>query len=152
MSPVFDLDAYFKRINYSGSHSPTIETLRQIHARHTQAIPFENLNPFLKWPVNLDIASLQQKLIHDKRGGYCYEQNLLFRHALETIGFGVVGLAARVSWNTPEDVVLPRTHMLLRIDLDGQAHIADVGFGGLTLTAPLRLGLETGEPTPHGLF
>ena len=152
MTPAFDLNAYFNRIGFSGERSPTLDTLRGIHLLHPETIPFENLNPLLGWPVHLDAASLERKLIHSHRGGYCYEQNLLFRHALETIGFNVTGLAARVSWNTPEDVVLPRTHMLLRIDLDGQAHIADVGFGGLTLTAPLRLELETEQPTPHGSF
>jgi N-hydroxyarylamine O-acetyltransferase len=72
-----------------------------------------------------------------------------------TIGFKVTGLAARVSWNTPEGVVLPRTHMLLRIDVDGlegQTYIADVGFGGMTLTSPLRLELEIEQATPHGPF
>ena len=148
MTPAFDLDAYFNRIGYSGERSPTLETLRGIHIHHTETIPFENLNPVLGWPVHLDAVSLQQKLIHSRRGGYCYEQNLLLRHALETIGFNVIGLAARVSWNTSEGEVLPRTHMLLRIDLDGQAYIADVGFGGQTLTAPLRLELEIEQSTP----
>jgi N-hydroxyarylamine O-acetyltransferase len=148
----FNLDAYSSRIGYSGERSPTLETLRGVHLQHPQAIPFENLNPLLGWPVLLDAVSLQQKLVQGGRGGYCYEQNLLFSHALETIGFNVTGLAARVSWNTPEGVVLPRTHMLLRVDLDGQAYIADVGFGGLTLTAPLRLELETEQQTPHGPF
>ena len=152
MTPAFDLEAYFNRIGFSGERAPTLETLRGIHFHHPQTVPFENLNPLLGWPVQLDAVSLQQKLIHSRRGGYCYEQNLLFRYALETIGFKVTGLAARVSWNTQEGVVLPRTHMLLRVDLDGQAYIADVGFGGMTLTAPLRLERAVEQSTPHGTF
>jgi N-hydroxyarylamine O-acetyltransferase len=152
MTPAIDLKAYFNRIGFSGERSPTLETLRGIHLRHPETIPFENLNPLLGWPVHLDAASLERKLIHSRRGGYCYEQNLLFRHALQAIGFNITGLAARVSWNTPEGVVLPRTHMLLRIDLDRQAYIADVGFGGMTLTTPLRLELDIEQPTPHGSF
>src|ERR1700721_1849966 len=105
MTPEFGLDAYFSRIGYSGGRLPTLETLRNIHLSHTETIPFENLNPLLGWPVHLDAASLQQKLIDDRRGGYCYEQNQLFRHAPEAVGFKVTGLAARVSWNTPEGVV-----------------------------------------------
>ena len=151
-TPAFDIEAYFKRIGYSGTPSPTLETLQQLHLRHPQSIPFENLNPFLRWPVNLDASSLQEKLIHNGRGGYCYEQNLLFRHVLQTIGFDVVGLAARVSWNTAEDVVLPRTHMLLRVNLAQQSYIADVGFGGLTLTTPLRLETNVEQRTPHEPF
>jgi N-hydroxyarylamine O-acetyltransferase len=152
LKPEFDLQAYFKRIGYSGIPSVTFETLCSLHFHHALAIAFENLNPLLGWPVPLDIESLQRKIVRDRRGGYCYEQNFLFRHALQAIGFEVTGLAARVVYNLPEDVVLPRTHMLIRIDLEGQAYIADVGFGGLTLTAPLHLEPDLEQSTPHEAF
>jgi N-hydroxyarylamine O-acetyltransferase len=152
MPAAFDLDAYFKRIGYSDGRTATLETLRGLHFHHPQAIPFENLNPLLGLPVLLDSSSLQQKLVHDRRGGYCYEQNSMFRHALEAVGFKVVGLAARVLWSVPENTVLPRTHMLLRIDVQGEAYIADVGFGGLTLTSPLRLEAGIEQSTPHEAF
>jgi N-hydroxyarylamine O-acetyltransferase len=152
MAPPFDLDAYFKRIGYSGGALPTLSTLQALHTLHTRAIPFENLNPLLGLPVRLDPSSLQQKIIHDRRGGYCYEQNLLFREALQSIGFRVSALAARVVWNVPDGTVLPRTHALLRIDLDGEFYIADVGFGGLTLTGPLRLEENIEQTTPHEPF
>jgi N-hydroxyarylamine O-acetyltransferase len=152
MTSGFDLDAYFERIRYAGDRSPALDTLRAIHAQHTEAIPFENLNPFLRWPVRLDAQSLQQKLVRDGRGGYCYEQNLLLSHALGTLGFRVTGLAARVLWNAPEDAVVRRSHMLLRVDLDQRVYIADVGFGGQTLTGPLRLEPDTEQATPHEPF
>lgn len=147
-----DLAAYFKRVGYSVGASATLQTLCALHLNHAETIPFENLNPLLGWPVPLDAGSLQEKLIHNRRGGYCYEQNLLFKTVLQTIGFKVAGLAARVRWNTSPDVILPRTHMLMRVDLDRQPYIADVGFGGLTLTAPLRLEADTEQSTPHGPF
>jgi N-hydroxyarylamine O-acetyltransferase len=148
----FDLDAYFQRIGYSGERAPTLDTLRAIHVRHAEAIPFENLNPLMRWPVRLDIESLQQKLVRDGRGGYCFEQNWLLTHVLTALGFKVIGLAARVMWQAPEGVVPPRSHMLLRINLDEQSYIADVGFGGLTLTGPLRLERGTEQSTPHEPF
>src|SRR5204862_693519 len=89
------------------------------------------------------------KLLTPGRGGWCFEHNLLFAHALEAIGFDVTRLAARVRWNVPEDVVTARSHMLLRVRVDGEDWIADVGFGGLTLTAPLRLRPELEQATPH---
>ena len=152
MTQAFDFDAYTRRIGFSGERSPTLQTLRELHMRHTETIPFENLNPFLGWPVRLDAVSLQHKLVSSGRGGYCYEQNLLFRHALEALGFNVIGLAARVVWNVPEGAVLPRTHMLLRVNVEGQAYVADVGFGGQTLTTPIRLEPDIEQPTPHGTF
>jgi N-hydroxyarylamine O-acetyltransferase len=148
----FDLDAYFQRIGYAGPMASQLETLHEIHRLHPQAIAFENLNPLLHWPVPLDAGSLQQKMVKQQRGGYCYEHNLLLKHALERVGFRVAGLAARVLWNHPEDAVRPRTHMLLQVDIEDEMWIADVGFGGLTLTAPLRLVEHTPQATPHEPF
>lgn len=148
----FDLDAYFDRIGHSGRRAPSLETLRDIHLAHPQAIPFENLDPFLGRPVHLDSESLQAKLIHGRRGGYCYEHNLLFWHALEALGFSVGGLAARVLWGRSEDALSPRSHMLLRVEIDGRTWLADVGFGGLTQTAPLLLEPGLVQQTPHERF
>ena len=98
------------------------------------------------------MESLQQKIIFDKRGGYCFEQNLLFSHVLTAIGFEVSWLSARVLWNRAEGVVSPRTHMLLLIKINGEPFITDVGFGGLTLTGPLKLIIDEKQATPHEYF
>ncbi len=152
MAERIDLDAYLRRIGYDGSREPTTETLRALHLRHALAIPFENLDPFLRRPVQLDLGSLEQKLVRSGRGGYCFEHNLLFKAALDALGFRVAGLAARVVWNQLDGVILPRTHMLLRVVLDGQDYIADVGFGGQTLTGPIRLTAGVEQTTPHEPF
>ena len=146
---MIDLDAYFARIGYAGSREPTLATLRALHALHPAAIPFENLDPLLGNPVPLDLANLQAKLVGRRRGGYCFEHNTLFRAVLEALGFQVTGLAARVLWMAPPDRPMgPRTHMLLRVDLDGQPYIADVGFGGLVQDGPLRVAPDVEQATP----
>lgn len=152
MSTDFDLDAYLRRIGHAGGRAPTLETLREIHRRHAQSIAFENLDPLLRRPVALDAESLQRKLVHGSRGGWCFEQNALLRHALDALGFRTTGLAARVMWNVPDGVVTARGHMLMLVHLDGGPYVADVGFGGLTLTAPLRLAADVEQPTPHETF
>lgn len=149
---MIDLDAYFQRIGYSGERTATLATLRALLVRHTESIAFENLNPLLRWPVLLDPASLQQKLVREQRGGYCFEHNLLLSHVLQLLGFRVTGLAARVLWNAPENVTGPRGHMLLRVELDGTPYLADVGFGSMTLTGPLRLEPDVEQATPHEPF
>ncbi|HEY2842568.1 MAG TPA: arylamine N-acetyltransferase [Bryobacteraceae bacterium] len=150
MPSLFDLDAYLARIGYSGPRAATLETLHAVHALHPAAIPFENLNPLLGWPVALDIESLQAKLVAGGRGGWCFEHNTLFGHALEAMGFSVTNLAARVLWNAPpENPVGPRSHMLLLVDVGGTLHIADVGFGGNVLTGPLLLEPQVAQTTPH---
>ncbi|QIR41442.1 arylamine N-acetyltransferase [Tolypothrix sp. PCC 7910] len=147
-----NLDAYFQRIGYNGDRTPTLETLQAIHLHHTKAIAFENLNSFLKQPVLLDIASLQQKLIYENRGGYCFEQNSLLRSVLISLGFQVKNLSARVLWNLPEGTITPRSHMLLLVNIDTEQYIVDVGFGGLTLTVPLSFTPNIEQSTSHEPF
>ena len=150
---MLDLDAYFRRVGYRGPRTATLETLRVLHAQHAAAISFENLNPLAGWPVKLDSASVEKKLVLDGRGGYCFEQNLLFSRVLRAIGFGVTDLAARVLWRArPDDPLNPRTHMLLFVDVEGEPYIADVGFGRQSLTAPLRLVTDIEQETPHEPF
>lgn len=153
----FDLDAYCARIGYLGPLEPTLPVLRDLVAHHTAAIAFEALDVLAGRPVALDAAALSAKLIHSRRGGYCFEQSGLFQRALTAIGFRVTGLIARVRRGAPRDAMRPRTHMLLRVDLAGAAPgeaawLADVGFGGLTPTAPLRLTLGLEQPTPHETY
>ncbi len=148
----FDLDAYLRRIGHAGARRPDLDTLREIVLEHARAIAFENLDPFLRRPVLLDAASLQRKLVHGGRGGYCFEQNLLLDHALHALGYRTTGLAARVLWMRPDDAITARSHMLLRVDFEGEAHLVDVGFGGLTLSGVLRLAPDIEQATPHEPF
>jgi N-hydroxyarylamine O-acetyltransferase len=103
-------------------------------------------------PVRLELKNLEQKLLFEKRGGYCFEQNLMLKAVLETLGFEVTGLGARVLWGHPEREERPVSHMVLIVDVGGVRYLADVGFGGLTLTAPLRLRAESEQSTPHETF
>jgi arylamine N-acetyltransferase len=116
MSHAIDLDAYLRRIGYVGGREATLDTLAALHLHHARTIAFENLDPLLGRPIALDAASLERKLIHDGRGGYCYEQNLLFGHVLRALGFQVTGLAARVLWTYyADDAITARSHQLLRV-------------------------------------
>jgi N-hydroxyarylamine O-acetyltransferase len=151
-----DLDTYLRRIGYNGSRAPTFETLQGIHLAHTHSIAFENLDPFLSRPVKLDLEFLQQKLVRSGRGGWCYEQNTLFRYVLGALGFRVIGLSARVMWNDVGWGMSPRTHMLLLVHTDGvdaiNKYVVDVGFGGMTPTTPLQLICGVEQPTTHETF
>lgn len=144
-----DLDAYFARIGYTGPARASLDALRALHALHAAAIPFENLSPLMGEPVKLDIASLQEKLVARRRGGWCFEHNLLFSHVLRAMGYPLETLAARVRWNVPATVTTARSHCLLLLEVEGRQFISDVGFGGLTLTAPLELAPGVEQATPH---
>ena len=143
-----NIDAYFERIGFAGSIAPTLETLSQLHALHPAAIPYENLDPLMGAPVRLDLPNLQQKLVFDRRGGYCFEQNILLRTILEDLDFEVRVHGARVIWGTPEGEEPPLRHIVLTVDVAGVSYLCDVGFGGLTATAPLRLRNGAEQETP----
>jgi N-hydroxyarylamine O-acetyltransferase len=148
-SPEDDVSAYFQRIGYSGVREPTLPALCGIITGHTTAIPFENVDVLLGRGVRLDIGAVVDKLVHRGRGGYCFEHNTLLLHVLTALGFDAAGLAARVLWNRPEGDPTARTHMLLRVRLPEGDFLADVGFGGLSLTCPLRLDIGPEQATPY---
>ncbi len=149
MRAELDVDAYLARISYKGPISATLDVLRELHALHPAAITFENIDVLLKRPIRLEIAAISEKILTRGRGGYCYEQNTLLMAALQSIGFKVRAIAGRVQWNMG-DLVTARNHMLLLVSLADGDYVADVGFGGLTLTAPLRLEPDAEQQTPHG--
>lgn len=147
---VYQLDAYGERIGYAGPWEPTLAVLRQIQFRHTCSIPFENLDILLGQPISLNPADLERKLIHDRRGGYCFEQNGLMLGILRQIGFAVTPRAGRVRLEFSErSHIPPRTHLFLTVEIDGQPWIFDAGVGGASLTAPIRYEVGSQTETPH---
>lgn len=152
-APPVDLAAYQARIGHAGPLRPDLATLRALHARQPDAIPFENLDVLTGRGIDLAPAAVDAKLIGRRRGGYCFEQNGLLRRVLQAIGFSVTGLSARVRWNAPPGAPMPtRTHMVLRIALDGEDWLADAGFGTCALTAPIRMATEEPQSTGHDLY
>ena len=147
--PSVDLDAYFRRIGCTGPREPTLATLNGLILRHVQTIPFENLDVLLRRGISLDPASIERKLIHEHRGGYCFEQNGLFLLVLQALGFDVTPISARARWQRPRDFTPPRTHLFNRVEIDGASWLADVGIGGMSPTYALRLELDAVQPTPH---
>lgn len=145
------LTAYLARIGWNLTPDVSLETLRALHLQHNGAIPFENLDVVLPREIELSDEALFQKLVVARRGGYCFEQNGLFERALKEVGFTVRSLLGRVIISNPPQMP-PRTHRVLLVTLEGEQWIADVGFGGQTLTAPIRLLAEVEQVTPHGLY
>jgi arylamine N-acetyltransferase len=141
-----DLTGYFGRINYRGAVEPSLEVLQQLITAHSQRIPFENLDPLLGIPVDdLSAEALIDKLVHRRRGGYCFENNGLMGYVLAEIGFRVRRLAGRVVWMVPPDSPSPgQPHTVLAVTFPGSqgSYLVDVGFGGQTPTSPIRF--ETG--------
>lgn len=148
-SPRLDLDAYFARIGYTGPRTPTLETLHAIAMHHATSIPFENLDVLLARGISLTPEAIFQKLVHDRRGGYCFEQNNLLLRVLRALGYRVTPIGARVRWQIPRDVVPARTHLFLRVHLPAGDWLMDVGLGTASLTCAVPLEFDRELPTPH---
>jgi arylamine N-acetyltransferase len=147
-----DVAAYFGRIGYRGPAEPTVETVHALVAAHNGSIPFENLDPLLGIPVaDLAAAALADKLVRRRRGGYCYEHNGLMGYVLDALGFGVERLAGRVVWMNPDGPLPAQTHQVLSVSVPGVDGplLVDVGFGGQTLTSPIRLEPGPVQETRH---
>jgi N-hydroxyarylamine O-acetyltransferase len=142
-----DISAYLARIGVDGRLRPDLTTLDLLHRRHAEAIPFEDLDVQLGRAGTTDVAAAFDKLVTQRRGGWCYEQNGLFGWALSQIGFDVVRLGAGVSRESAGDAQMGN-HLCLLVRLDGAEWLADVGFGN-SLAAPIRLGTAARRDAPY---
>jgi len=145
----FDQDAWLDRIGYKGPRAPVLKTLQGVVQAHSAAISYESIDVLLDRPPKLDLDWLQRKMIAGGRGGYCFEQNILFRGGLRSLGFDVTSLQARVVRGLAIDAPRPMLHMVLQVNLPEGPFLADVGFGNLAPTAPLLLSPGPEQDTPH---
>jgi arylamine N-acetyltransferase len=146
------LSEYFRRVSYDGPTQPTRDVLAALVAAHNRSIPFENLDPLMGIPVvDLSADALVEKLVRRRRGGYCFEQNGVMAHVLAQLGFDVDVLGGRVVWMSDGDELPAQTHQALAVSVPGEdgRYLVDVGFGGQTLTSPIRLEVGTVQQTRH---
>ncbi len=139
LNPI-QLDAYLHRLAFQGELKSDLATLTALHQAHLQRIAFENLDIRLGKKLDLSEEALVNKQLQQGRGGICYELNQAFALLLETLGFAVSRLSARV--HNGQDYGQEFDHMLLLVQLDGQDYLADVGFGD-SFRTPMQLGSGT---------
>lgn len=144
-SSSIDLPRYLARIEEPGAARADQATLQAVHLAHATHIPFENVDVLLGKPIRLDLRGLTEKLVDNRRGGYCFEHNTLLAAALEALGFQVHRLLGRVHAESGREH--PRTHMVLEVLVDGRSWLADVGFGAWGLLEPIEL--REGESRQH---
>lgn len=128
---MMDIDQYLQRIGFTGPLTADIPTLEKLQNIHLFSIPFEDLDIYFKLPVSLDVASIYEKVVMNKRGGYCYELNGLFYELLIAAGFKAHFISCRVAGAKgygPE-----YDHMAIIVDAGGKKMLVDVGYGDFTL-------------------
>jgi N-hydroxyarylamine O-acetyltransferase len=147
-----DIEAYRRRTGVAGPLAPTRECLGRLIRHHAMAIPFENIEVLARRVPRLDTDGLQRKMVLQRRGGYCFEQNRFFRSVLQACGFDAHPLEARIRVGVPAETVTARTHLATRVVLDGVDHLVDVGCGGVAPLAPLSLASRDEQAAGTGAF
>jgi N-hydroxyarylamine O-acetyltransferase len=143
------VQSYLERIDHARPPAATVEALRSLQRAHLRAVPFENLDIHLGRPIVLEIDPILAKVVGRRRGGFCYELNGAFATLLSSLGFDVSLLEARVY--AGDAVGIPFDHLCLLVTIDGQRHLADVGFGAFC-DEPIDFD-DRGEQTdPAGMF
>ncbi|MFI6039940.1 arylamine N-acetyltransferase [Streptomyces sp. NPDC051315] len=146
---MFDVAAYVSHLRYEGSLEPTLETLRALHRKHLESVPFDNSLHAHKglavWDeVETDPDVLFEQLITGRRGGVCHELSGLFRTLLQRLGYEVLILSAGI--RGADDQYGPDLeHMLNAVRIDGELYLVDVGFVGPSFIEPLHVGEEEQE-------
>jgi len=140
------VDHYLERIGVSGPLVPNLATLRALHRAHLTSISYENMDVQLGRPVTIEIPAIYEKIVVNKRGGWCYEMNGIFGWALKKLGFRVTRATGSVMRKVMGDAS-NGNHLVLRVELDEGLYLADVGFGDGPIE-PIRVA--PGKFTAHG--
>lgn len=138
----FELQRYLKRISYNGTPKTNFDTLSKFMACHIRAVPFENLDVLAKKKISLAPEDIFEKIVNQKRGGYCYEINGMFAMVLQSLGFEYDFIFARPIYLNE---TRPQTHMALIVHIDGKKYLVDMGFGVLGIREPLLIDNEAAK-------
>ncbi|MBL6447769.1 arylamine N-acetyltransferase [Fulvivirga sp. 29W222] len=143
-------DLYLSRIGYKAELILTFEVLKDLQKAHLLNIPFENLDIHFGNYIRLDIERIYQKVVVNKRGGFCYELNGLFYELLEALGYQTKRISARV-FDSKKGYSKEYDHLVIIVEIDAQEYLVDVGFGEFTF-GPLKVELDTIQQDERGDF
>ena len=144
------VDAYLRRLGWHARPPATAETLRALHRAHLERVPFENLDVRLGIPIELDARAFAERIALGRRGGFCYQLNGAFAYLLADLGFAAELLEARV--HGPSGLGGAFGHLCLRVEVDGVALLADVGFGRGCFDAPIAFAPDVEQRDTAGVF
>ncbi len=148
-APLPDVKAYLYRIGYTTETAPTLACLKSLMTAQLRSVPFENLDVYHghKEP-SLEIADLFEKIVTNRRGGYCFELNGLFQKLLEAIGFSCTCHIGRIGHG--QRFRYPISHRVTVVKLAGERWFCDVGFGGPVPAEPVKILLDQPFDSSNG--
>lgn len=122
-----DLNAYLLRIGIDSNSQLSLKKLNQIHRQHLLSVPFENLDIHYKRRIKLDQDAIYNKIVHERRGGFCYELNTGLFLLLNSLGFQTSFGSAQIYKDGAYSAEFD--HMILFTLVNNQIYLCDVGFG-----------------------
>lgn len=133
-------ELYLKRIGFEGVVKNDYNTLKQIQYNHLLTVPYENIDITSKKPLRLDSQSLYEKIVVDRRGGYCFELNGALGALLRALDFSVTDCMARFLKGETE--IPMRRHRVLKVNCDDGLFLCDVGVGMDSPIYPVKLDTD----------
>ncbi|KAG0339910.1 N-terminal acetyltransferase [Podila horticola] len=140
--------AILRRINYPLEKpdvlpEPTLETLRELNYRCMTSIPFETLSlrTTKTHGVDISLEGIYDRIVNNRRGGWCFSLNKLAFELLRGIGFRVQLILARVckpKHNTDPIHYTGLTHRATVVRFNDSKYLFDIGFGP-TSFYPLKM-------------
>lgn len=148
-----DVKKYLSRIGVSSpAAEPSLELLCSVHTCHLLSVPFEDLTVHSGGRVQLDLPLLYDKIVNQRRGGFCFENNSLFSWLLTKLGFRVTLLSGQVKSAITSFYGPPFDHLILMVDVEGRRWLCDVGFGVPGFSAPLSLETDGLQEQGHRVY
>ena len=138
--------AYLHRVGLDeGDVEFSYSFLEKLQRNHILTVPYENLDILNGIPISLDAEALFEKIVTNRRGGYCFELNGALTALLRDLGFEVHAYLARFLKNEQEIPV--RRHRVVVVLCEGERYVCEVGIGQYAPRVPLRLceGLEQSD-------
>lgn len=123
--------AYLRRLGLDHAPEPTLETLLDLHRRHLEAVPYENLGIMLGDPPPVDPRASVRRVGEVGRLGYCFHQNGAAELMLRSLGYAVERRHGQV-WKGQPDPEGDLNHLVLVVTIPGREHERwwfDVGLG-----------------------
>ncbi|XP_053472911.1 arylamine N-acetyltransferase, pineal gland isozyme NAT-10 isoform X1 [Ictalurus furcatus] len=154
LETVMDLQEYFRRIGFGGTYEkPDLATLRTVHELHVMSVPFENLSIHCGERNTMDLQIIYEKIVRNRRGGWCCENNQLFSWVLREMGYKYTTLGCKV-FNTLKNDFNPfNSHLINMVEIEGKPYIADVSFGvSCQIWYPLEMIAGKDQEQPAGIF
>lgn len=149
--PIPDIEEYLARINVKSDVRADKDFLDELIYAHQCLVPFENLDiGMFKKEIKLGVTDIFEKVVTNRRGGFCFELNHLFYSLLKAVGFDVHPCKVKVCKDNVK--YSPPLHRGNIVKFGEDLYYCDVGFGGPIPGGALKIEEGTRQEIHGDIF